>query len=149
MSISIHAPREGGDIAPNNSSLKPNGNFNPRPPRGGRPSNATIIYDYTEFQSTPPARGATASLDNKSKDTAISIHAPREGGDPKMQTRQQEHFLISIHAPREGGDDHVHGHGAGGGISIHAPREGGDHGQRRSGRGVIIFQSTPPARGAT
>ena len=56
---------------------------------------------------------------------------------------------ISIHAPREGGDtfdiqvDDITG------ISIHAPREGGDS------RRVIfrplseIFQSTPPARGAT
>ena len=61
MSISIHAPREGGDIAPNNSSLKPNGNFNPRPPRGGRPQlSATFI-----------------------KIVDISIHAPREGGDSK------------------------------------------------------------------
>ena len=81
----------------------------------------------------------------------ISIHAPREGGDMGLLA----HYVlplygISIHAPREGGDlilryrialkiD----------ISIHAPREGGDlawtHGEPQS----LVFQSTPPARGAT
>ena len=34
-------------------------------------------------------------------------------------------------------------------ISIHAPREGGD-GDDPAGRlGDVVFQSTPPARGAT
>ena len=33
----------------------------------------------------------------------ISIHAPREGGDPPKK-RTATHNGISIHAPREGGD---------------------------------------------
>ena len=33
--ISIHAPREGGDMAENNDALMAY-DFNPRPPRGGR-----------------------------------------------------------------------------------------------------------------
>ena len=33
------------------------------------------------FQSTPPARGATAASVHKQKAGLISIHAPREGGD--------------------------------------------------------------------
>ena len=33
----------------------------------------------------------------------ISIHAPREGGDPSV-TVYSSKDLISIHAPREGGD---------------------------------------------
>ena len=56
--ISIHAPREGGDIikpAPSKAGL----NFNPRPPRGGR------------HARSPPMI----------KIFKISIHAPREGGD--------------------------------------------------------------------
>ena len=55
---------------------------------------------------------------------------------------------ISIHAPREGGDRppclkllHIF-------ISIHAPREGGDA-ARKYPFATRIFQSTPPARGAT
>ena len=57
---------------------------------------------------------------------AISIHAPREGGDSGAGERIR-HCQISIHAPREGGDlpclaekpKEIE-------ISIHAPREGGD-----------------------
>ena len=36
-------------------------------------------------------------------DTGISIHAPREGGDP-VYNHTQRSRNISIHAPREGGD---------------------------------------------
>ena len=102
----------------------------------------------SEFQSTPPARGATTLPRMVATEVAISIHAPREGGDSGVDqiiTR----FNISIHAPREGGDC------AGGDIvslsdiSIHAPREGGDHDQIKNSLKKIKFQSTPPARGAT
>ena len=57
-SISIHAPREGGDMTAVRHGRR-FFNFNPRPPRGGRPSTnaARSVYLY------------------------ISIHAPREGGD--------------------------------------------------------------------
>ena len=34
-------------------------------------------------------------------------------------------------------------------ISIHAPREGGDREARAVPRACLLFQSTPPARGAT
>ena len=56
--ISIHAPREGGDL---------------------------VWYVYPEsclsFQSTPPARGATFPAGLVLGNNYISIHAPREGGD--------------------------------------------------------------------
>ena len=58
--------------------------------------------------------------------TMISIHAPREGSDPKIPRRRCCH-TISIHAPREGSD-----------------------GTRRFRRPASIpFLSTLPARGAT
>ena len=60
-------------------------------------------------------------------DSTISIHAPREGGDVSFYA--QEMALASI--------------------SIHAPREGGDHLEGLQQQGEEIFQSTPPARGAT
>ena len=145
--------------------------FNPRPPRGGRPKLRPVI----EYK------------------LCISIHAPREGGDVRCMFHAHL-FHISIHAPREGGDqDCVRYRKAGlyfnprpprGGrrgdffimaqhveISIHAPREGGDvhslpfctvpinfnprpprggrHSITLSPRRQRIFQSTPPARGAT
>ena len=56
--ISIHAPREGGDL----------GFFG-------------VHRFYVGFQSTPPARGATTSKRRRTYAGNISIHAPREGGD--------------------------------------------------------------------
>ena len=78
----------------------------------------------------------------------ISIHAPREGGDGDAIAHQL-HRMISIHAPREGGDTLVRSRIAGRDISIHAPREGGDKLEDRSSGMSFVFQSTPPARGAT
>ena len=124
--ISIHAPREGGDA------------FSP-------------LYVPQRY---------------------ISIHAPREGGDSVAEESRLSQILISIHAPREGGDFNFCSIDFRNiAISIHAPREGGDallalrslgpddfnprppRGGRlsRQYRCTIswIFQSTPPARGAT
>ena len=82
--ISIHAPREGGDVTDSRGlSTVLRGNFNPRPPRGGRHPLA-----FTPLAPT----------------TEISIHAPREGGDPNNGPQEAEELRISIHAPREGGD---------------------------------------------
>ena len=58
MGISIHAPREGGDLRPAAASA-PVSYFNPRPPRGGRHDELKANQRYLD----------------------ISIHAPREGGD--------------------------------------------------------------------
>ncbi len=55
------------------------------------------------FQSTPPARGATTLPRMVATEVAISIHAPREGGDCCTRFSYLG-FVISIHAPREGGD---------------------------------------------
>ena len=56
------------------------------------------------FQSTPPARGATAGKHLSVKTARISIHAPREGGDLWFSSLAAASSVISIHAPREGGD---------------------------------------------
>ena len=125
-----------------------------------------------KFQSTPPARGATAQLRGQGLLILISIHAPREGGDfcptvvplgaPVFQstppargaTRQDRRHGglvdISIHAPREGGDYRMEYEALEKNeISIHAPREGGDDSAIFGLRQMNRFQSTPPARGAT
>ena len=101
----------------------------------------------------------------------ISIHAPREGGDPAGAPPHPRRY-ISIHAPREGGDHSPSkvfaneidfnprpprgGRLAGllptlqaADISIHAPREGGDLRRQLMHAPLCQFQSTPPARGAT
>ena len=76
---------------------------------------------------------------------------PPRGGRLQMNIQEVCRIRkISIHAPREGGDDDPRGGGAGRcGISIHAPREGGDRGRGLEFVGLVPFQSTPPARGAT
>src|SRR5665213_3111647 len=101
--------------------------FNPRPPRGGRLVSvrkcwhseivsihapraggdwAAFVPTYfsSEFQSTPPARGATRPRPTPAPRTSVSIHAPRAGGDPSVKPG---HWLnaVSIHAPRAGGVD--------------------------------------------
>ena len=75
-SISIHAPREGGDPSfgadplglldfnprPPRGPARPGDYFNPRPPRGGRLLHGSCVGLTKRFQSTPPARGATAKM---------------------------------------------------------------------------------------
>ena len=58
QTISIHAPREGGDSSANRCRSCWI-HFNPRPPRGGR----------------------RHLCNQRLRNTTISIHAPREGGD--------------------------------------------------------------------
>ena len=99
----------------------------------------------------------------------ISIHAPREGGDPciRRHTSASSHFNprpprggrpdfanaqydvvdISIHAPREGGDTPLRDVPTVLGISIHAPREGGDCRAFRHCRRRRYFNPRPPRGG--
>ena len=168
--ISIHAPREGGDCSAAATRCS-HVYFNPRPPRGGRRVVRAQLGVADEFQSTPPARGATAVFLNWVIFLSISIHATREGGDVWVHPEGRFAVVISIHAPREGGDASRLAELRGLLISIHAPREGGDvvvavldaalgdfnprppRGGRLNGMPVgsawFLFQSTPPARGAT
>ena len=149
LRISIHAPRAGGD--PPSSGLaqhikifqstppvrgatglgggrdKGRGNFNPRPPCGGR-----------------PAREADGA-----RDLDISIHAPRAGGDEDVYVWREDGAHFNPRPPC--GGRHVLGnrHDGGRNISIHAPRAGGDPEQRAIRARQARFQSTPPVRGAT
>ena len=78
--ISIHALREEGDDRQGKDDPD-DGNFYPRPPRGGRPVQA----------------------DSLRHPGAISIHALREEGDVGLGVRPPR-IIISIHALREEGD---------------------------------------------
>ena len=99
------------------------------------------------FQSTLPARGATRAPTRRAPCGGISIHAPREGSD-RLRAARPRDCTISIHAPREGSDQIMRTARPTVRISIHAPREGSDPASIRSER-LGLFQSTPPARGAT
>ena len=102
-----------------------------------------------EFQSTPPARGATRS-DVAGVAVLYNFNPrPPRGGRPLQTNFYGQAVYISIHAPREGGDDLRAAARRPVGISIHAPREGGDRVPSFSTVSRMSFQSTPPARGAT
>ena len=77
--ISIHAPREGGDTFGMSMSLVTT-DFNPRPPRGGRP------YAVNGYQ----------------KELDISIHAPREGGDVRVLDYIGVRYYFNPRPPRGG-----------------------------------------------
>ena len=84
-SISIHAPREGSDGEVQNGTHELL-DFNPRSPRGERLKSGLWSTAWNlKFQSTLPARGATAFWFDEEKEAYISIHAPREGSDYPVQ----------------------------------------------------------------
>ena len=145
--ISIHAPRAGGDsLLTAYSSFRTY--FNPRPPCGGRLRRKETAEGGEQFQSTPPVRGATHFPSTSDRHPAISIHAPRAGGDRRGRLRLQQPPVISIHAPRAGGDECPRYGGISGGNFNPRPPCGG----RRTRRAVLgstpaKFQSTPPVRG--
>ena len=102
--VSIHASRTGGD-------------------RG-----SLVVRDRSPwFQSTPPAREATANKILANYDGIVSIHASRTGGDWSLNDIDQTH-IVSIHASRTGGDDFCSLTGSIIDVSIHASRTGGDIG---------------------
>ena len=70
-------------------------------------------------------KAATSAVKRERHMIDISIHAAREGGDPKGGHRLAP-CGISIHAAREGGDVWKPCTKATLNISIHAAREGGD-----------------------
>ena len=79
-SISIHAPREGGDRDGGDIAFF-HGISIHAPREGGDYKWKNLYRKFAEFQSTPPARGATPPSWYRCLHGGISIHAPREGGD--------------------------------------------------------------------
>ena len=100
--------------------------FYPRPPRGGRPSASLTESLRFLFLSTPSARRATCNFCQQLKWWKISIHALREEGDGRCTgyCLRQQHFYPR---PPRGGRHPGH-------ISLHQHRG---------------FLSTPSARRAT
>ncbi len=147
--ISIHAPRTGSDLLC--SLCRRFVAISIHAPRTGSDAIfSAVAFSSSPFQSTLPARGATAPFAGcatsrgyfnprsphgerhsrravAAPQAAISIHAPRTGSDRAQLVRADGHLTISIHAPRTGSD-----------------RRRGGWCPRRS-----RFQSTLPARGAT
>jgi len=55
--------------------------FNPRPPCGERRILFEFLFLLSQFQSTPPVRGATCRRCRRATHHLVSIHAPRAGSD--------------------------------------------------------------------
>ena len=124
--ISIHAPREGGDFIGSDAE-RAEIEFQSTPPaRGATEWSENGAFDDGIFQSTPPARGATDKTSFSIAYTDISIHAPREGGDKSKTSAKMRYINFNPRPPR------------GGRLAIMSVI-----------RCLDAFQSTPPARGAT
>ena len=100
--------------------------FNPRSPHGERPICISFPICSAVFQSTLPARGATANAADVSRASRISIHAPRTGSDLRSFPGCKSQSYFNPRSPH--GERLVYRQGA--------PK-------------YIAFQSTLPARGAT
>ena len=102
------------------------------------------------FQSTPPARGATKSGRSWFAAYLFQSTPPARGGDDDVVFYVMPEDTISIHAPREGGDNQSFPLvGVGVGFQSTPPARGATAGHCFGGWLKVIFQSTPPARGAT
>ena len=124
--------------------------FNPRSPRGERPSRLAGVGKQAGFNPRSPRgerledKGCYYGL------TDVSIHAPHAGSDRVRVVPSSGGGEVSIHAPHAGSDagsrEQVRSRQ---GVSIHAPHAGSD----REGGQIPIssarFQSTLPTRGAT
>ena len=82
-----------------------NTQFQSTPPARG----ATVIFlvnpqDYLQFQSTPPARGATPRRWRSCSRRSNFNPRPPRGGRRQQAGHGHDQHPISIHAPREGGD---------------------------------------------
>ena len=125
--ISIHAAREGGDVAC-----------------------VEVHFFNCGFQSTPPVKAATVSTNSFSGAFCIFQSTPPVKAATRQAFRcQRWRVWISIHAAREGGDCLLCVLSALCYISIHAAREGGDSGISFSSTEIGKFQSTPPVKAAT
>jgi len=169
--------------------------FNPRAPRGARPGDGGLILRTVvvsihapragrdrmapsmarwtlAFQSTRPARGATAGGVELDLGQTVSIHAPRAGRDrsssyycspwPCFNPRaprgaRQQLWYITLTLPRfqstrpaRGATwTHTRRQLCSRAVSIHAPRAGRDQQLGQRPKSLLGFQSTRPARGAT
>ena len=100
--------------------------FNPRSPRGERQYKTLANFVERAFQSTLPARGATAEERGGARSVVISIHAPREGSDCQHDNYNCPDRHFNPRSPRGERLDVDFDEYRRKSISIHAPREGSD-----------------------
>ena len=148
LTISIHAPRMGRDGLARGIAVTVV-NFNPRAPYGARPIMYNKLRNMSEFQSTRPVWGATATGRHTAALWIISIHAPRMGRDRRPADRRLQAPNFNPRAPY------------GARLSPRCPHRAtsadfnprAPYGARLPGSGILSrpsrFQSTRPVWGAT
>ena len=77
--------------------------FQSTPPARGATRLFECLFFFIElFQSTPPARGATALRKREILHDAVSIHAPRAGGDRKQSRARLRPYQFQSTPPARG-----------------------------------------------
>ncbi len=126
MSISIHAPREGGDVC-----------------------SLIVPGDVTGISIHAPREGGDGKQKGKVVDVKISIHAHREGGD--STSLPSEFFTVRFQSTPPARGATTLSPSPSGSPPDFNPRP--PRGGRLPGGALIVdvvrFHSTPPARGAT
>ena len=97
LSISIHAPREGRDHPRDLLREVTPMDFNPRAPRGARPSYLVKVTTDVLFQSTRPARGATRRSSCSASLNTFQSTRPARGATAKVNK-----FLCTFLQKRHG-----------------------------------------------
>ena len=124
-------------------------NFNPRSPHGERRSKRRRGKTTRRFQSTLPARGATAYL-RRSRHPRLHFNPRSPHGERLVRGHgsvRRNQFQSTL--PARGATREIIIDAADMSISIHAPRTGSDVVQLKVVYRREKFQSTLPARGAT
>ena len=98
------------------------------PARGATACLALIPFGE-RFQSTLPARGATNAGAVGDALNEISIHAPRTGSDGYIKERDKQAAQFQSTLPARGATASVQAGRQDQPISIHAPRTGSDQGR--------------------
>ena len=101
--ISIHAPAKGATPSGNVLCLRLVVISIHAPARGATPTMPTTTSSAGDFNPRPPRGGRRQHRAAEAQQHTISIHAPHEGGDSLGGIRIVGD-IISIHAPHEGGD---------------------------------------------
>ena len=126
--VSIHAPRVGGDAAHDGLQTRI-GEFQSTPPAWGATLSHGSVGHRSEFQSTPPAWGATARPRRATLRACLTFQStpPAWGATPTagLQCRHAQ-YGFNPRPPRGGRPNAGDRAAAAAAVSIHAPRVGGD-----------------------
>ena len=101
---STRALRVEGDSLQNAGRSRPNHNFYPRPPGGGRPMSPSTTGIVPGFLSTPSGWRATSSCTPAHSRRPYFYPRPPGGGRLRSEMKVVEARYISIHALRVEGD---------------------------------------------